>query len=497
MNFQNFLSHIQDIKKWKNNIPFWWIITYNADNIALEFFPEWIVTETTINQKIQEFEDLEKRLSKISDDLQSSNLSDMEIDFIWNIIEMMFYQIQYFKKSIYFEAEKSGQYSISHEKRIKLLDEINNLQNLVYGEEISKKPEEVKMVLDEISQNFLKKQWLLSDEEKFIMTEFFKKFHYSLPEKEEVAASENNNLKKIFFTSENWEENQEKMNDFVEIIYIVFELYGLDDWKIQVSEEKTMFSVSYSEKTLFIPKSKITTTSVFRLLQLIDHEIGVHALRGHNTLHSLKTTGPNYLDHEEWLATHSEMSFEHEISEIHGNVTEHHITTFIAENYNASDTERILQIWYKMNGSKNPEKDASGRMKRVKRFVSNDMPGANRKDVSYTRGNLEISQKLANMTNEERKEFLKDFYFAKLSLNDKEFVPYFREMFDDKNHKYPLWVGKILFKKLMWEKIFFEEFMKRDGRFVVENINSDTKRKMVEILKLLRKNISDSQTNAK
>lgn len=108
-----------------------------------------------------------------------------------------------------------------------------------------------------------------------------------------------------------------------------------------------------------------------------------------------------------------------------------------------------MQVWYKINGSKNYEKDASNRMKRVKRFVSWDLPGANRKDVSYTRGNLAISQKLANMNNDERKVFLKDFYLSKLSLQDQKFVPYFREIFGDENHKYPLWVGKILFKKLM------------------------------------------------
>lgn len=88
-------------------------------------------------------------------------------------------------------------------------------------------------------------------------------------------------------------------------------------------------------------------------------------------------------------------------------------------------------------------------MLRVKRFVSFDLPGANRKDVAYTRGNIEISQKLSSLSDEERKEFLKNFYFAKLALEDQKFVSEFEKIFGTENHKYPLWVGKIIFKKLL------------------------------------------------
>lgn len=109
-----------------------------------------------------------------------------------------------------------------------------------------------------------------------------------------------------------------------------------------------MFSVKFSKKTVVVPKDKIATTSIFRLLQLLDHEIGVHAIRGHNTIQSLRIAGSNYLDAEEGLATHSEEMFENEIEDITGGVTLHHITTFIAENYNAEDTEKLLQIFFKL-----------------------------------------------------------------------------------------------------------------------------------------------------
>lgn len=486
---KNFLSNIQDIKKWESNNLFWWIITYNSNNVALEFFPKWIVTNETINQKIQEFEKMENQLNKILKELQLSELSDIEIDFVQNIIETMFYRIQYLKKSIYFEAEKSGEFFISPEKRKNLLDEINNLQNLVYWWEVSKNPEERKKTLEKLAEKFIRNQKLISDEEKEIMKNFFLNLDFDINNFELKNIKDDKNfLKDIYFKSEDSEKNKEKFEQFIQIIQLVLGLYWLNNYKINIDKNITNFSVKYDEEKINIPEKNIETTSIFRLLQLIDHEIWVHAIRGNNTNNWLKIAGNNYIDAEEWLATHSEMAFTKEIDEIFGEITPAHFSMLIAENYNYKDSKKIFIILEKLNWNKNFEKDWIAKAKRSKRFVSWDLPWANRKDVSYTRGNIEISQKLLNMNNKERKIFLKNFYFSKLSLEDQKFVPYFREIFGDENHKYPIWVGKILFKKLMWEKIFFEEFMKRDSRFIENEIKFNTKRKIIEILKILEEN---------
>lgn len=125
-------------------------------------------------------------------------------------------------------------------------------------------------------------------------------------------------------------------------------------------------------------------------------------------------------------------------------------------------------------------------MLRVKRFVSFDFPGANRKDTAYTRGNREISQKLATMAPEERKTFLKNFYYAKLSLGDQKFVEEFRRVFPDDHHTYPIWVGKILYKKLLGDKIFAEELAREDGRYAIDSVSRETKRKVVALLQKVR-----------
>lgn len=137
---------------------------------------------------------------------------------------------------------------------------------------------------------------------------------------------------------------------------MTLELYGLreentenpDNWKVIIDDNTSMFSADFEKKEIKVPKKKISSTSVFRLLQLLDHEIGVHAIRGYNTSETLRVTGTNYLDAEEGLATHSEEVFEKNIDDISGGVTLHHITTFIAENYNAQDTKELLQIYFKL-----------------------------------------------------------------------------------------------------------------------------------------------------
>jgi hypothetical protein len=61
-----------------------------------------------------------------------------------------------------------------------------------------------------------------------------------------------------------------------------------------------------------------------------------------------------------------------DITNISVDPTIHHISTFIGENYNATDTNYLLQIYYKLNGKKNFQSLAKNRTERVKRFHAND-----------------------------------------------------------------------------------------------------------------------------
>ncbi len=65
---------------------------------------------------------------------------------------------------------------------------------------------------------------------------------------------------------------------------MVLDLYEMHDWIVEMNENRKIFAVSYDDKKIILPKNKLSSTSLFRLLELMDHEIGVHAIRGVNTL---------------------------------------------------------------------------------------------------------------------------------------------------------------------------------------------------------------------
>lgn len=282
--------------------------------------------------------------------------------------------------------------------------------------------------------------------------------------------------------------------------FVLHEIYGLSDWKAVVDANATMFSANSTTKVITLPQSKIAGLSLFRLLQLFDHEIGTHALRGQNMLHTLKVPGAHYLEHEEGWAMLSEKLFTESSDSLTLEPTLHHITTFIAENSPAPQTENLIRIYFLLAGIKENPTD---RMLRVKRFVSFELPGANRKDVSYTRGNLDIIRAWRQLAAdpEARKRFVRDFYFSKLSLSDQRYVDGMRDSMgiSDEDMIYPIWIGKILAKKLQGDSIFFntrfpetdnrKNFLDTDGRFVTDRISFGVQRKIVTLLEMIRDSI--------
>lgn len=88
--------------------------------------------------------------------------------------------------------------------------------------------------------------------------------------------------------SENLKQILLKEPQIVEILEMVLDLYEMRDWAVEVNENRKMFSVHYDAKKIILPKNKLSSTSLFRLFELMDHEIGVNAIRGVNTLATLQ-----------------------------------------------------------------------------------------------------------------------------------------------------------------------------------------------------------------
>lgn len=488
--FQNALTEIFRYKTDNRIIPGMLEYVKNADGMDYPkaFFPEGIVTPETIDAGIARFSahsdwirDFMKRVDLNED------FTDWQKEFLNNITTMMLVHLECFQNAIFLEAEKCG-IELNDADRKKYLDEVNRLQNIYYGPEISVIPEEKALIDEQLEEIFQKNKDKISHEdclifEKFLQKSGFPQENLKKEKSPEVALrrEKSEDLKQIFLDE----------SEIVEILEMVLDLYEMHDWIVEVNENRKMFSVSYDDKKIILPKNKLTSTSLFRLFELMDHEIGVHAIRGVNTLATLQIAGMSYLPHEEGMAATAEGMLVHDIDNVEPKITHHHLISFIAENLDSTETEQMLKIYFQLTDAPEYDKMAHNWTMRIKRFMSHKMLGANRKDVSYSRGNRDIVEKLTSLSADERKKFLQDYYFSKLSFDDQKFLPELRKLFpeSEQNSLYPQWVGKILFRKLIGEKIFFQDFTEKDGRFV-HNVNFETQRKIVKILQKIQKNIS-------
>ncbi len=200
----------------------------------------------------------------------------MQKDFAVASAKNALVQLQYFKKSIYLEASKAG-FPLSKKHKKQYLEQVNALQDRVYGPEISEVPEEKRQALEATLELFHANKDRLSDSQKAILGAFFEKFDIDpnvTVESQNASVSDERKKRELQIKNTFLPEE-----DFVAIIRDALDLYGLHDWQVDVSEKATMFSVKADKKIMTVPQSKISSTSLFRLLQLLDHEIGVHAIR--------------------------------------------------------------------------------------------------------------------------------------------------------------------------------------------------------------------------
>jgi hypothetical protein len=187
----------------------------------------------------------------------------------------------------------------------------------------------------------------------------------------------------------------------------------------------------------------------------------------------------------------------------------HFITNFIWEKYDFKKTKKLIFLYIKMKEKlwTNDEqimKKAHNRAVRVKWFYSLSWKWANMKDLAYYRWLKIAWKKILEATDWDQKkkeeilDWLKQNYnIWKIWFNDLEL---FKEIIPEyKDKKLPFFLGKLLFSKLKWDKIYFEktpetwEFSKqelyneKDFRFEYENISYEIKKYIIQILGILKK----------
>lgn len=170
-----------------------------------------------------------------------------------------------------------------------------------------------------------------------------------------------------------------------------------------------------------------------------------------------------------------------------GEPTIHHLSTFVAENYDYNQTFAILKAYFLMMGQSEEDaaKEASKRTKRVKRFHANDKPGANRKDVVYRRGKRQVVEFLSTATLEELQEWRDLMYQGKFGEADKDSI---ESLLGSKkpDFKMPFALGKILYQRSLGIKM--DQLKMSDKRFQLNGaeLNRIQSRKVAEILSFVK-----------
>lgn len=503
-----FNSHISEINDfWESllkDLPFKliisWYIQENDNFVNQEFFlnkenvNEIYITNILeeVRVKLEEFKNIKNALKN------EINLSEIEKKFLLQVLNTSWFELVRFKNSIYLEAEKAW-LQITKEDRKKYSKRSNTIQRVLHWIKVSDNPFEINEIFNKLESIYINYNEKLSPEEIEIFSSFFKDFNRDLPN--QISTSEI--LKDENIEDDNEGENQNiiksnlilkktiSIDNVKKIFDLLIELYWLDWWKSDIWNYLN-FGVSKDYKLIKIPKKKKNIT-IKKLLELIDHEISIHAIRWYNTNETTKKNYPHYVEAEEWFAKLSTYLLYDNLENIKIEPSISLISTLIAENYDWEKTYEILKIYFKLRSKKWDsieliEQKARDRMLRIKKFLSLNEKWAAWKDVSYFRWEEQIQDHL--LKEDDIKWFIKNFYFSKLSLKDLEIVDNFKELLEYEENKliYPLWIWKILLNKLIWEKIFLKDLKEKDLRFkAINNLRFWVKKKIVEILNIINK----------
>ncbi len=482
MKLQEFWIKISNIKKTCMQ-PISWIIKYDLNNynISWDTFFNWIEKPTIIdiNNEIHKFNIMLNDLKLIKLELINDiELSEVERKFLLNSLNSICLKIHSFRYSIFLEAEKLW-YELTEKSRKFCLNKVNKLQDNIYWNQISDTPNEVIQIKNHLSK-------ILEINKEKITNNEYEIFKLKLWLQDEIIDNKKQQDIEISILNKKFPwEIVKKLFD------LLINIYWLDWWEAKIDKFPN-FKTDSVNKKIILPEWKIEKINLKNILQLFDHEVWVHAIREYNTNLWLNLSWEWYLELEEWFAILSEQLFDENIENINHVPVLTHISNYIRENFNWNETLELLIIYFKLTNDENITQDeiykkAFDRMLRSKRFYSLKDKWANRKDLSYNRGETDIIEYLKSENDIEW--FIKKFYFAKLSKEDIDLSEEFSESLQvNKNDlKYPLWIWKIIYKKLLWEQIFTSNLKDADLRFqAIENLSWNVKRKILWLIELIK-----------
>jgi len=466
-----------------------------------------------------------KRIADAIKDIKRENLlNESQKHFLLHKafhIQLALAMMQY---AVYIEAEKWW-YPLDQSKKQDCLTHIEAYETELYGPRVSDVPEEVSAVVHSLSNLYQSNKTNLSQGESNLFFSMLQHF-FSWPS-DLIAANTIHQNDETVYSSDVFAPILQKILTIYgkksiivyqkkdiqsiyqenDVFYMspwthwvdkkhYFESLGLkDSFKIYLSDSASNVSVwrdkNLKDHSITFPLS--ATYSFRRICELIDHEIGTHVIRSYNDENGLDVKSGMYEKTEEWIAMWiNEKLVATNFDDLSAwEPTTHHISTFIAENYDAEETKKLLTIYYKLLWKSDAQalKEATSRTERIKRYHANDLPGANRKDTVYWRGMKTVVEYLKNVDIETLQHDADLIYRGKFADSDLADIDGLFDglKVDTSKRISPLALWKILYERYQGNMITKEALQEKDKRFELsmKDLNFTQKRQLLEILQLL------------
>jgi len=436
---------------------------------------------TVLQSALQKYTDIQ---TKIENDEHLDH--DLRVFLIKKIDESK-KKVEITKRATFFEAEKSG-YDITfswsaftiqkNQNKIQALwlpqeyiagkqtylEEINNLQNSVYGPRITDLDDERKTVVSLCNKTYQENKQKLSDEERGVFESFLKTFETDID-------SEFKSMKAGKMPPR-WNISMETVMEWTE--HIKKHFYPNVDWTQQIESGKVTYSAAMETKTRKYPDKKEDTIN--KLLTVVWHEDGTHMIRWDNQSKNwLIMAWPWYEDIEEWITRFNEkLLLWHTLDAYPLVPDDPFIATFIGENFNFKDTYNLIKIIKKLNipSDKLAEKEATisrlalNLTQIVKSYYPRDEAWSNRKNVIYFRWEKKLIEYLKSLPDDKKRaEFYKKAMSAKVSFEDIFIIDkLFQKLWTDtKNINQNKLVDKVLNVKLQQWAWAFSKKIQEDG----------------------------------
>lgn len=497
------------------------------------------ITEEYIKKQIEEGNQIIQQLHETIQQLESEDiLNNTQKWLIKDLIKKDILTTKYHQNAIYIEAEKWW-YKLSNKDRLHYRRTVLNIENQLYWPPITDIPSRQKKVVTMLHQLYeTNKERLTKEEESLWQTSVIEKF----PTNSSVNAIDKIQEKKVYINEQHifemiallleieWfkkedmikiqidsdiktpKDPEEWKNDVYHIpwerkdkdVYDYFENKWIGQ-KFKIIK-KTLWSssINISKENGIFKKNQISiapakngkydlTNNILPILY--DHEISTHVNTWIGNFNNIYMRDPDRSDLEEGIALFNQkMAQNKDIQEVYETGIAD-IGMFLWENFDEYELKKLIEIYFKM--TQENSKDIGDRVKRIKMWVPVWSLWARRKDLTYW-NSKEIIKELEKLTKtpewiHQLNTYARAIYSTKLWYNAIQNINNVLDgikNLEEMEPNFPIFAGKIIYRKLFNWKLDKEKMLENDLRRYIhteKTITDKQKRLLVTILQLIKK----------